>query len=173
MNIPQKLKGSKEEERVKHAVDLLMNRMNFDPGKRYNLLKREKHDWDGKRPAGDGLLRMDEHWKKVEPLKKIKFPRKKDSARNQTAIEDIKSREDFEEWFQENLGDLEPGVYGILQRQGDTHGTTPMFVLRWNGAEVTDWKRRSNSQKGAGVGEASEYLGLPYYFMHLERLGVN
>jgi hypothetical protein len=48
-----------------------------------------------------------------------------------------------------------------------------MFVLRWDGAEVTDWKRRSNSQKGAGVGEKKAYLGLPYYFMHLERLGIS
>jgi hypothetical protein len=172
MRTPLKLKGASEEKRVQYAVERFMSSKNFDPSKNYKIMVREKHEFPSNMPTGDGLLKMDDHWEKVKPIRDFHLPRQRDTHSRRTCIEDIQSKRQFVNWFEKKFEELPSGVYGILQSQGKGNGNIPMFVLQLEDGKIVDWKKRSNNQSGAGVGEKATLLGFPYYFQTLRRAGI-
>lgn len=177
MRFPNKLRGADQESRIEYAIARLKSRYHFHPGKKYNLLVRKPHDVPGDHPEysddpGQGLLKRNEHWERVTPLRKIKFPREKDTARGRMSIDELRNSEMFKQWFQERFPDLPDGVYGAVQRAGKGNGYSTLFLLEYRNGKVAKFQKKSKSQRGSGVGENSEYFALPWYFHIQKRVGV-
>lgn len=183
MPLPQRLKNSSEEERLRYAINRFTDRTNFVPGKHYNLLIQKRHSpstiekLKRTRPhfvekPGNGLIRRDSHWEKTSPLKQFRFRSRLQSdyvPDHRTALEDLEDNEDFQDWFEDKFGGLEDGVYTAIQNNGKGHGTSLLFLLKLEGGEVVQWKKKSNSQQTSSEGRSSQYYGFPLYFMFRQR----
>jgi len=183
MPLPKKLQGTDKQTRLQYVLDRFLDRTHFTPGKDYNLLVQVKHDRSTRRrlkqshpefftSPGNGLLRRDRKRVKTEPLRKIRFKSRLRSdfvPDHRTALEDLETAEDFKEWFAAKFSGLDDGVYTAIQRLGKGHGSCHLFVLRFEGGVVVEWKRKSNTQQNSGEGESSKYYGFPLYFYLRQR----
>lgn len=164
-------------DRLQWIVDRLNSRKNWITEKKYPLLVRKSH----RTPAdhheyqefpGQGLLTRTTHWERVgdqrgEHQRYISFPSKFEKdfiPSNKVAIEDLKEPDDFKEWFEYKFPDLQDGVYGAIQNQGKGHGTCLLFLLKYENAEVIEWRAKSRRQKWKGVGESAQYYIFPLLF---------
>ena len=165
---PQKLEGAGRERRLEYCVNRLMNRTGFKPDKKYNLLVRRDHEVPEEYSEFDkanstGLLRRNQHWERVEPLQKIQLSRARDTPSGKTAIEDIQSKKDFTDWFEDKYQGLESGIYGAIQQSGKAQGYNLLFLLRFEGGQVVEWKRKSDTQEDRKDGSSSQYYSIPFF----------
>lgn len=168
---PQKLEGAGRKRRLEYCVNRLKNRTGFKPDKKYNLLVRKDHEvpeeWSEFDTANStGLLRRNQHWEKVQPIQKVRLSRARNTPSGKTAIEDIQSKKDFTDWFERTFEGLEDGVYGAVQQNGKAQGYHTLFLLRFEGGKVIEWKRKSDNQEDRKDGSASSYYAIPF-LIHL------
>lgn len=168
---PKKLEGAGRERRLEYCVNRLKNRTGFEPNKKYNLLVRRDHQVpqeysEFEEGNSTGLLRRNQHWEKVQPLQKIQLGTRKNTPRGRTALEDIQSKKDFTDWFEDTYSGLENGVYGAIIQNGGNDGYTLLFLLRFEAGQVVEWRRKSDTQENRKDGSSSQYFAIPF-FIHL------
>ena len=152
-------------------------RTNFVPGGKYKLNVRRPHSPSALRKLrrthpeffeDDGLLTRIDHWENYQPLHYVSLPRRHDAPRGTTAIEDLRDKDDFAEWFLDRFPDLPDGVYSAIRRGGGNRGYCTLFVLKQENGRVTIWKKKSN---GSG-NISSRYFALPLFFKLRQDLGI-
>lgn len=178
MRIPNSMQDAGKKRLERYLAGRLQDSdtYHYDPSRSYNLLVREPHEVPDDHPEysdspGTGLLKRDEHWERVTPLRKLKFPRRKHASRKQLALEDM-TEDKFKAWFEDNFSDLPDGVYGAVKRVGKAQGYATLFVLELSGGKVSKFQKKSRSQHGKGEGEASRYFAFPWYFDKRSTLNI-
>lgn len=177
MQLPQRLRGADADDLLNYVIERVKQRTRFDPGKRYKLNIREPHSQEALDRLRDthpwlfgdsGLLKRTEHWTPYNPIQYIRIPRKENASRVQTTLEDLRTKEDFFEYFTSTFPDLQDGVYGAMQRKGRGNGMATLFVLELKDSKVATWKQKSNGSNST----SSRYYAFPLYFKLRNDLGV-
>lgn len=115
---------------------------------------------------GESLLKRD---KKREPYKVLRnfLPRRAESPRKRTALEDIKNFEHFNEWFSDKYGDqLEPGIYCSFKGAGRGNGFSWFMVFEFRNGQIQEWRKKSN---GTIRANPSTYYTFPWYFKERQK----
>lgn len=165
-DLPQKLQGEDRKGRIDYCVERLINRTDYKPSKKYNLLRREEHQIPESMShlediQSNSLLKPTEHWERTGY--KFRLPLYKDTPPNRKSIHEIQTKKDFVKWFEQKYEGIGNGVYGAIQRNGKGHGTTNLFLLRVEAGSVIDWRKKSNTQETSSEGKSANYYAIPFY----------
>jgi hypothetical protein len=141
------------------AVQELIKKYNFKPGKKYTLEKITTTDG-----RNGGTLR---NYKKL-PTRTFQLTR--DAPLEETGLYDLEDPDDFKTFFEKNYGTLDNGVYTVRTSRGGNDGMATFFELRLENGKVVNWWKKSKGNKDQGY--SSEYHGFQHYFNKREELGV-
>jgi len=140
------------------ALQQIISRDNFKPGKKYTLEKftEEEGRNGGTRRSYEKLPTRTFQLKRDPPLK--------------TGLYDLEDEDDFKRFFEEKYGTLPNGKYTVRTSRGGNDGFATFFELRLENGEVEEWWKKSTGNKDQG--RSARYFAFPYYFKMREDLGI-
>jgi len=143
---------------IEDAVQKLIQKRNFKPGKKYTL--ERIHEIDGR---NGGTLR---NYEKIH-TRTVQLER---DPHYGTGLYDLKDEDDFTQFFEENYGNMPNGRYTARTSRGGNDGMTTLFELRLENGEAVNWWKKS--QPPTKYHYSSRYFAFPLYFKIREDLGV-
>jgi hypothetical protein len=141
--------------KVDKLLEKIRDRYNFRPEREYNINVRVDKD------TGENVtdtLSMDDEWVNYQPVRTIQLPRKTNVGKT---IYDIKNKNDFTTFFENNYGYLPDGFYCSMTGMGRGQGMSWLYCLELRNGEVVWWKQKSNGTKRQN---SSTYLAFPEFF---------
>jgi hypothetical protein len=143
---------------IEDAVQQIIEKHNFIPGKTYNLYRLK--EINGK---NGGTLEVP----KTVHTRTFQLERDPNFG---TGLHDLKDKDDFISYFEENYGKLPNGKYAAGTSRGGNDGMAYFFRLRLENGEVVKWWAKSKAKNTRQ--NSSTYYVLPDYFRIREELGV-
>jgi hypothetical protein len=158
----------------KQAIDKILSKLkkdyNFRPERKYRLQRRKPRNDEGsdkfQKKSTHEKLGMDTEWKRVRPARYLELPREPHVGKS---IYEIRNKNSFTRYFENQFGDLPDGVYTALTSTGRGGDFIWLFVLQLEQGEVTWWKKKSN---GTPYRNSSTYFCFPKYFQMRDDLYV-
>jgi len=131
---------------VDDLIDTLKTKYNFHPSRSrrdpiskdyYYLYKLSRNEKD------DGRVLIDKQ--KIKPSRTINLPRNPEIG---PSIYDIKTRKDFNQYFENEFGDLDDGEYAVLINRGGNKGFTWLFWINLQNGKITSHDNWGSKHKG-------------------------